>query len=117
MAIQYQAYRKRENFPVASRLIPRKARNAVLAFYDFARGADNIADHATMEPAEKEAALLSLQNALAQHFKNQMPPWAQAYYTAIYSGQLKSIHGEQLLEAFIQDTRKNRYATSEELLD
>lgn len=117
MAIQHQAFRKRENFPVASRLIPRKARRTVLAFYDFARGADTIADHPTMDAADKEAALTKLRDAIAQHFKNQMPPWAEAYYTAIYSGQLNPIHGEQLLEAFIQDTRKKRYQTVDELLD
>lgn len=116
MAIQYQAYRKGENFPVASRLIPRKARWAILAFYDFARGADNIADHPTMEAADKEAALLALKSALAAHYKNQMPPWAQDYYVAIHSGQLRPVHGEQLLEAFIQDTRKSRYKDLNELL-
>jgi len=116
MAIQHQAHRKGENFPVASWLVPQKARRAIVAFYDFARGADNIADHASMESADKEAALLALKHALSEHYKNQMPPWAEEYYTVIYSGLLRPIHGEQLLEAFIQDTRKQRYRTFEELL-
>jgi phytoene/squalene synthetase len=34
-----------ENFPVASRLIKRRHRPAILAFYEFVRVADDIADH------------------------------------------------------------------------
>ena len=41
-----------ENFPVGSRLIPKKLRPHVAAFYDFARTADDIAD-STEFPARK----------------------------------------------------------------
>ena len=42
-----------ENFPVASWLIPPRHRGPILAFYNFVRTADDIADHATLPAAEK----------------------------------------------------------------
>ena len=39
-----------ENFPVASFLIHPRHRGAILAFYNFVRTADDIADHATLPP-------------------------------------------------------------------
>ena len=45
-----------ENFPVASRLIHPRHRGAILAFYEFVRVADDIADHATLRRA-REARL------------------------------------------------------------
>ena len=44
---------RNENFPVASFLIHPRYRAAILAFYNFVRTADDIADHATLSPAEK----------------------------------------------------------------
>lgn len=117
MSIQQQAYRKRENFPVASWLLPSHARGPILALYDFARGADNIADHPDMEAEDKFAALEALQSALENHYRNQMPPWAIAYYEVTHRLGLNVKHGNQLLQAFIQDTQKHRYQTLEELDD
>ena len=42
-----------ENFPVASFLIQPRHRGAILAFYNFVRTADDIADHATLPAHEK----------------------------------------------------------------
>ena len=42
-----------ENFPVASWIIHRRHRALILAFYNFVRTADDIADHATLEASEK----------------------------------------------------------------
>src|SRR6266540_2613424 len=39
-----------ENFPVASWLIDARHRGIILAFYEFVRVADDIADHATLAP-------------------------------------------------------------------
>ncbi|HEU5094266.1 MAG TPA: squalene/phytoene synthase family protein, partial [Reyranella sp.] len=44
-----------ENFPVASWLIKPALRAPVLAFYRFARAADDVADHATATAEEKLA--------------------------------------------------------------
>ena len=44
---------RRENFPVASRLLPPHARGKVVAFYRFARAADDIADDPDASPEAK----------------------------------------------------------------
>ena len=46
-----------ENFPVASWLIHPRHRAPILAFYQFVRTADDIADHAELKPNEKLALL------------------------------------------------------------
>jgi phytoene/squalene synthetase len=48
-----------ENFPVASRLIHPRHRAPILAFYEFVRTADDIADHATLAPQDKLALPVS----------------------------------------------------------
>ena len=53
-----------ENFPVASRLIQPRHRAPILAFYEFVRTADDIADHATLPPADKLALLDRLEATL-----------------------------------------------------
>ena len=44
---------KDENFPVASWLIEARYRAPVMAFYRFARTADDVADHATATARER----------------------------------------------------------------
>src|SRR4029077_14812375 len=51
-----------ENFPVASWIIHPRHRTLILAFYNFVRTADDIADHATL-PAQDKLALLDLLEA------------------------------------------------------
>src|SRR5690242_19196929 len=46
-----------ENFPVASWIIHPRHRALILAFYNFVRTADDIADHATLKADEKLAFL------------------------------------------------------------
>ena len=46
-----------ENFPVASFLIHPRHRKVILAFYNFVRTADDIADHATLGEHDKLAYL------------------------------------------------------------
>ena len=53
-----------ENFPVASRLIKRQHRPAILAFYEFVRVADDIADHPQLTSAEKIVRLDRLESSL-----------------------------------------------------
>jgi hydroxysqualene synthase len=50
-----------ENFPVASLLIRAEHRAPILAFYEFVRTADDIADHPTLQPGEKLAHLGALE--------------------------------------------------------
>jgi Squalene/phytoene synthase len=46
-----------ENFPVASLFIAPRHRSVILAFYRFARGADDVADNASLTPDAKLALL------------------------------------------------------------
>ena len=46
-----------ENFPVASMLIAAKHRGVILAYYRFARGADDVADSPSLSPDAKLALL------------------------------------------------------------
>ena len=52
-ALQSGKGHRDENFPVASVLIRRELRPVILAFYNFARAADDIADHPTASEADK----------------------------------------------------------------
>ena len=47
-----------ENFPVASHLIHARYRAPILAFYEFVRVADDIADHAELPPDPSRALVL-----------------------------------------------------------
>ena len=53
-----------ENFPVASRLVHPRHRGIILAFYEFVRIADDIADHPTLGAADKLAHLDRLEASL-----------------------------------------------------
>ncbi|SPJ25292.1 squalene/phytoene synthase family protein [Palleronia abyssalis] len=53
-----------ENFPVASRLLPARHRKRVIAFYRYARYADDIADTPRAQRAEQLAQLDRLEEAL-----------------------------------------------------
>lgn len=109
--------RASENFPVASWLLPQSARVPIMIFYDFARGADNIADNASMDAEDRLESLQLLKESLENHYANRLPPWAQAYHKLVQSGGLRSDYGEALLSAFMQDCEKTRYETWDELLD
>ena len=53
-----------ENFPVASMLIAARYRKPIMAFYDFVRVADDVADHPSLTPADKLKLLDSLEATL-----------------------------------------------------
>lgn len=103
-----------ENFPVASRLVSARHRPVIMAFYDFARAADDIADHPTLPAEEKlrglgrmEASLTgaSSDDALSVRLREQ-----------IAARRLSPQHALDLLTAFRQDVTKTRYADWDELI-
>ena len=55
-----------ENFPVASWIIHPRHRALILAFYNFVRTADDIADHATLAADEKLALSRSARSGIAR---------------------------------------------------
>jgi squalene synthase HpnC len=96
-----------ENFPVASRLIERRHRPIILAFYDFVRVADDIADHPRLSRSEKLARLDSLEASLLGNGDDE--PVGAALRKAISSRGLSAHHPQDLLKAFRQDVVKSRY--------
>ncbi len=103
-----------ENFPVASHLIGRKYRPAILAFYEFVRIADDISDHATLEPEEKLARLDRLEASLLG--KSDEDKCGVALRTVLHQRGLSPVHAQDLLNAFRQDVTKLRYTDWDDLI-
>jgi squalene synthase HpnC len=108
-----------ENFPVASRLLPRRLQRPVAVIYAFARNADDFADEGDRSESDRLALLdayvakldmlqaggtpddpvfIALQDVIAQHHLPTQPLY-------------------DLLSAFRQDVTQRRYASYSELLD
>ncbi len=104
-----------ENFPVASVLIAPKHRGVILAFYRFARTADDVADHATATPEEKLRLLGEMEQSLAG--KSDASPEAATLRTVLAERKLSLQHGFDLLEAFRRDVTKLRYTDWNDLMD
>ena len=103
-----------ENFPVASHLIAPQHRGTVLAFYKFARAADDVADSATLPADEKLARLELFEETLlgrSDAITSALPLRATLAETG-----LTARHALDLLVAFRMDATKLRYATFDELL-
>ena len=65
-----------ENFPVASALVAPRHRAPILAFYRFARVADDVADSATASQAQKLAHLEVMRATLAgERATRTAKPW------------------------------------------
>ncbi len=95
-----------ENFPVASRLIAARHRPAVMAFYDFVRAADDVADHATLTRSEKLGHLDRLEGALLGRRDDE--PVARPLRAVLAERGLSPRHALDLLSAFRLDVTKNR---------
>ena len=103
-----------ENFPVASRIIPERHRPAILAFYEFVRTADDIADHASLSATEKIELLDRLEADLLR--PGGRSPQALALRHAIAERGLSPQHALDLLKAFRLDATKRRYADWDDLI-
>jgi squalene synthase HpnC len=105
---------KDENFPVASLLISERHRPAILAFYEFVRVADDIADHADLSADEKIARLDRLEGSLLG--QNDVEPQGVVLRDVLRERGLSPIHPQDVLRAFRQDATKLRYANWDELV-
>jgi squalene synthase HpnC len=103
-----------ENFPVASRLIHPRHRAPILAFYEFVRTADDIADHATLAAAEKLALLDRLEATLLGSRDDD--PVGVALRSQLDMRQLSPRHALDLLTAFRMDVTKLRYSDWNDLI-
>jgi len=109
------ARRHYENFPVASRLVPRDKRDALSAIYAFARYADDLADEPGVEGRlDKLAAWRELLHECfagkAQH------PVFLALADAAQRYHLSLQNFEDLFRAFESDVRVNRHRDFSSLL-
>ncbi len=106
---------RNENFPVASRLIAARHRKPILAFYNFVRTADDVADHPSLPQAEKLKLLDSLEATLLG--KNDAEPEGVALRAEITRRGLTPQHAQDLLTAFRMDVIKRRYRDWDDLLN
>jgi squalene synthase HpnC len=104
-----------ENFPVASFLIAPRYRAPVMAFYRFARTADDVADHATATARERLRLLEQMRATLTGKHDKDAP--ALGLRKALAERNLAPTHALDLLEAFRRDVVKSRYESWEELMD
>ena len=103
-----------ENFPVASWIIHPRHRALILAFYNFVRTADDIADHATL-PADEKLRYLDLLEADLLG-KGDSQAEAVRLRAALAERGLPPRHALDLLTAFRMDVTKLRYENWDEVV-
>jgi squalene synthase HpnC len=103
-----------ENFPVASWIIHPRHRALILAFYNFVRTADDIADHATLGADEKLAYLNLLESELLGQGDSQ--PEAVNLRRALAERSMPPRHALDVLIAFRMDVTKLRYENWDEVI-
>jgi len=120
-----------ENFPVASRLLPRRMRPHVAALYAFARTADDFADEGVRTSAERHRLLddwhrrLHLCVSPVARLDPGALPRAAIFHDQVFEAlgqtirecRLPIVLFEDLLSAFRQDVDTRRYATWDAVLD
>jgi hydroxysqualene synthase len=104
-----------ENFPVASRLIHPRHRDVILAFYRFARTADDVADHATAGADEKLRLLEEMRRTVLG--ESDAEPTAVALHALMAARNISPQHAVDLLIAFSRDVTKLRYRDWDDLMD
>ena len=115
----FRIARHAENFPVASRLLPRRFRPHLAAIYAYARGADDIADEPRPsgdDPASRLAAL----DAWEAGLDGAPPPGTETVFRALDASRRECALPEAslraLLRAFRYDVRHQGYADWNALL-
>ena len=103
-----------ENFPVASWIIHPRHRALILAFYNFVRTADDIADHATLGERDKLAYLDLLEAELLGRGDSQ--PEAVHLRRALAERSMAPRHALDVLTAFRMDVTKLRYENWDEVI-
>jgi len=104
---------RNENFPVASILIRKPYRAPIMAFYGFARAADDIADHPTAPAEEKLRLLEELRVGLTGAGAEE----AMVLREVLTAQNLAPQHAADLLEAFRRDCTIPRYPDWDALMD
>ena len=105
-----------ENFPVGSLLIAKHLRPHVMAYYRFARNADDVADAADLSPEEK-IRRLDRMAAVLDGAEGEDAPSAALMRASLRQTGIDAAHCHELLDAFRQDAIKNRYRDWQELME
>jgi squalene synthase HpnC len=108
--------RNTENFPVGSFLIRPDLRQDVHVFYNFARAADDIADHPLLESSEKLRRLTRFEEIMKGGAGDDVPS-ARAMFENLRENGVDRQHCLDLIRAFKQDAVKRRYANWGELME
>ncbi|MBT3557825.1 MAG: squalene synthase HpnC [Rhodospirillales bacterium] len=106
-----------ENFPVGSWLLPKHLRPHIMVFYAFARAIDDIADSPTLSADEKTSRL----DGFARHLDSIIdyePGYekATAMRVSLSATGVTTAHCHDLITAFKQDAKQNRYESWDDLL-
>lgn len=108
-----------ENFPVASKLLPKPMRKHVAAVYAFSRYADDLADEGNMQADIRLTKLEMLETQIERTLRGE--PSGEKHIVAlcntIKEKTLSIQHFKDLISAFSQDVTVNRYKTFEDVLD
>jgi hydroxysqualene synthase len=103
-----------ENFPVASWIIHPRHRALILAFYNFVRTADDIADHANLPERQKLELLDLLEAELLGRGDSQNE--AVKLRQSLAERAMSPRHALDVLIAFRMDVTKLRYETWDEVI-
>ena len=107
---------KDENFPVASWLVRPDARAPILAYYRFARAADDVADNAEAPAAERLRLLGEMRAGLEGAEGGENAHAARALAEVCRERGIPLDHGHELLDAFVRDCQRNRCEDWDELM-
>jgi squalene synthase HpnC len=104
-----------ENFPVASRLLPRPQRAHLMALYGYARLVDDAGDEA---PGDRTALLAAIEADLDRVYAGETPrhPLLHRLAATVVACDLPRAPLQALIEANRRDQVVSRYRTFDELL-
>jgi squalene synthase HpnC len=100
-----------ENFPVASLIIRPEYRAPVMAYYRFARAADDIADNPDAPQEDKLARWRTCARVCRVG-----SPEAMALRDVMAERGIDPVHAHDLLDAFVRDVTVDRYADWDDLI-
>jgi len=103
-----------ENFPVASWLIRSQHRAPILAFYNFVRAADDVADDPALTVEQKLTRLDRFEEDLTGSGGGDLT--STALRRALAERKMDARHALDLLKAFRLDATKRRYANWDQLI-
>ncbi|MDA0941561.1 MAG: squalene/phytoene synthase family protein [Proteobacteria bacterium] len=105
-----------ENFPIA-RFLSRELRHAVATVYAFARIGDDLADEGASSKTHRQSLLQQMKSQLERIKTDGHPniPLFQDLQKIIRQFNLNTQYFDDLLDAFLQDTKKKSYLNEKEL--